>query len=97
MEHCRLFIAGQFVDAQDGQTFETIDPGTGHPFATVARAGADAVTSLTKEIGHPLAVGVEPESFMELAMHAAADPAVMFNPRPTQGPAGVFEVFTAAA
>ena len=39
MEHYKLFIDGQFVDAADGRTFETIDPGTGLPFATVAQAG----------------------------------------------------------
>ncbi|MFH1034597.1 MAG: aldehyde dehydrogenase family protein [Pseudomonadota bacterium] len=39
MEHFRLFIDGQFVDAQDGASFETIDPGTGEAFATVAQAG----------------------------------------------------------
>ena len=40
MEHYKLFIDGQFVDAADGATFETIDPGTGLPMATVAQAGA---------------------------------------------------------
>jgi len=35
MEQYKLFIDGEFVDAQDGKTFETIDPGTGLPFATV--------------------------------------------------------------
>ena len=39
MEHYRLFINGEFVDAADGRTFETLDPGTGLPFATVAQAG----------------------------------------------------------
>lgn len=40
MEHYRLFIDGELVEAADGRTFETIDPGTGLPIATVARAGA---------------------------------------------------------
>lgn len=40
MENYKLFISGQFVDATGGKTFETIDPGTGAPIATVARAGA---------------------------------------------------------
>src|SRR5215207_2695144 len=35
----QLFINGQSVDAADGRTFETIDPSTGQPHATVARAG----------------------------------------------------------
>ena len=39
MEHYKLFIDGEFVDASDGKTFETLDPGTGMPVATVAQAG----------------------------------------------------------
>lgn len=39
MESYKLFIDGQFVDAAGGKTFETFDPGTGAPIATVARAG----------------------------------------------------------
>lgn len=43
MDHYKLFIDGQFVEAEQGAKFETIDPGTGLPFATVAQAGsADA-------------------------------------------------------
>jgi acyl-CoA reductase-like NAD-dependent aldehyde dehydrogenase/alcohol dehydrogenase class IV len=40
MEHYRLFVNGEFVESRDGLTFESIDPGTGQPIATVARAGA---------------------------------------------------------
>jgi acyl-CoA reductase-like NAD-dependent aldehyde dehydrogenase/alcohol dehydrogenase class IV len=39
MDHYQLFIDGEFVDAADGKTFESIDPGTGEPMATVAQAG----------------------------------------------------------
>ena len=47
MDHYKLFIDGEFVDAQDGKTFESIDPGTGLPFATVAQAGkADAEAAI---------------------------------------------------
>jgi aldehyde dehydrogenase (NAD+) len=47
MDQYKLFIDGEFVDAQDGKTFETIDPGTGLPFATVAQAGkADAEAAI---------------------------------------------------
>jgi acyl-CoA reductase-like NAD-dependent aldehyde dehydrogenase/alcohol dehydrogenase class IV len=47
MEHYKLFINGEFVDAADGATFESIDPGTGIPFATVAKAGkADAEAAI---------------------------------------------------
>jgi aldehyde dehydrogenase (NAD+) len=39
----QLFVDGQPRDAADGRSFETIDPSTGQPHATVARAGsADA-------------------------------------------------------
>ena len=39
MDHYQLFIDGEFVDAKDGATFESIDPGNETPIATVARAG----------------------------------------------------------
>lgn len=39
MDHHRLFIGGELVDARDGARFETLDPGTGSPIATVASAG----------------------------------------------------------
>jgi aldehyde dehydrogenase (NAD+) len=41
MEQYKLFINGEFVDAASGKTFETIDPGTESPIATVAQAGKD--------------------------------------------------------
>ncbi|HYY79290.1 MAG TPA: aldehyde dehydrogenase family protein [Actinomycetes bacterium] len=36
----QLFLDGQLVEAASGETFETIDPSTGRPHATVARAAA---------------------------------------------------------
>jgi len=39
MDHYKLFIDGEFVEAANGEVFESIDPGTGAPFATVAKAG----------------------------------------------------------
>ncbi|MDA8137202.1 MAG: aldehyde dehydrogenase family protein [Desulfobacteraceae bacterium] len=39
MEEYKLFINGEFVDAADGRTFESIDPGTGLPAAKIAEAG----------------------------------------------------------
>ena len=43
MDHYKLFIDGEFVDAKDGKVFETIDPGNDQVIATVAQAGlADA-------------------------------------------------------
>jgi aldehyde dehydrogenase (NAD+) len=47
MDQYKLFIDGEFVEAKDGKTFETIDPGTGLPLATVAQAGkADAEAAI---------------------------------------------------
>ncbi len=43
MEQFKLFIDGQFVDAESGKTFESVDPGTELPIAQIAQAGkADA-------------------------------------------------------
>jgi acyl-CoA reductase-like NAD-dependent aldehyde dehydrogenase len=39
----RLLIGGEWVDAVDGRTFETIDPATGEVICEVAHAGADDV------------------------------------------------------
>lgn len=39
MDHYKLFIDGEFVDAESAATFESIDPGTELPFATVSQAG----------------------------------------------------------
>jgi aldehyde dehydrogenase (NAD+) len=39
MEQFKLFINGEFVNARSGTVFETVDPGTGLPFASVAQAG----------------------------------------------------------
>jgi len=48
VEHYKLFINGEFVDAADGKTFESIDPGTEAPIATVAQAGkADAERAIS--------------------------------------------------
>jgi acyl-CoA reductase-like NAD-dependent aldehyde dehydrogenase len=40
----RLFIGGEFVDASDGGTFETLNPATGETLAQVAHATPDDVT-----------------------------------------------------
>jgi aldehyde dehydrogenase (NAD+) len=39
----RLLIGGDWVEAADGRTFETIDPATGEPICEVAQAGAEDV------------------------------------------------------
>ncbi len=41
MEHYKLFIDGEFVEAQSGKTFTSIDPGNEAPIATVAQAGKE--------------------------------------------------------
>ncbi len=47
MAQYKLFIDGEFVEAANGNTFETIDPGTEQPIATVASAGkADAEAAI---------------------------------------------------
>lgn len=47
MDSYKLFIDGKFVDAASGKTFETFDPGSGAPIATVAKAGvADAEAAI---------------------------------------------------
>jgi len=40
MERYQLFIDGEFIDSENGGTFESIDPGTELAFAEVAQAGA---------------------------------------------------------
>jgi acyl-CoA reductase-like NAD-dependent aldehyde dehydrogenase/alcohol dehydrogenase class IV len=47
VEQYKLFIDGKFVDAASGKTFESIDPGTEAPLATIAQAGkADAEAAI---------------------------------------------------
>ncbi len=43
MRDCRLFIDGEFCDAAGGETYESINPATGRPLATVAKGGAEDV------------------------------------------------------
>jgi aldehyde dehydrogenase (NAD+) len=38
-----MYVAGEWVDARSGETFETIDPFTGRPWAVIPRAGAPDV------------------------------------------------------
>src|SRR5207247_2644236 len=40
-ESYKLVIGGGLTDAASGETFDSIDPSTGQPFAKVAKAGAD--------------------------------------------------------
>ncbi|MFP4453330.1 MAG: iron-containing alcohol dehydrogenase, partial [Desulfobacterales bacterium] len=64
-----------------------------------ALAAADQIRVLMEQIDHPMslsAMGVDKDRFMDIAVHAVADPAVMFNPRPPGGPAGIMEILEAA-
>ncbi len=48
MDQYKLFIDGEFVDAEDRKTFVSIDPGTEMPFAEIAQAGpADAEKAIS--------------------------------------------------
>jgi aldehyde dehydrogenase (NAD+) len=47
VEQYKLFINGKFQDAASGKTFESVDPGTEAPIATIAQAGkADAEAAI---------------------------------------------------
>ncbi|MGH2678650.1 MAG: aldehyde dehydrogenase family protein, partial [Actinomycetota bacterium] len=48
MDTYRLVIGGDLVDAASGETFESIDPSTGEPFARVAQAGQEDVRRATE-------------------------------------------------
>ena len=39
----QMYIGGEWVDARSGETFETVDPFTGRPWALIPRAGRDDV------------------------------------------------------
>src|SRR5256885_14038421 len=44
----RLLMGGEWVEAADGRTFETIDPATGDPIVEVAHAGPEDVDRAVK-------------------------------------------------
>ncbi|MCF8110852.1 MAG: aldehyde dehydrogenase family protein [Desulfobacteraceae bacterium] len=76
MDHYKLFINGEFVDAENGRTFESIDPGTGAPIATVAMAGAAeaeaAIDAARKTFDSSVWSGLSPAERME-KINAFAD------------------------
>jgi len=48
MADYKLFINGEFCDAESGETFETFNPGTGEKIADVPKGGkADAIKAIT--------------------------------------------------
>ena len=75
MDHYKLFIDGEFVDAQDGRSFESIDPGTEMPIATVAQAGlADAekaIAAARKSFDSGVWSGLTTEARAEKIYHFA--------------------------
>jgi hypothetical protein len=84
MDSYKLFIDGKFVDAQDGKTFTTIDPGSGVAIANVAKAG------------HPMMlrdIGIKEEPRHEAAFHAVCDPVQIFNARPVNNLGEVIKLF----
>jgi aldehyde dehydrogenase (NAD+) len=44
----KLAIGGELTDAASGETFDSIDPSTGEPFATVPKAGSEDVRKATE-------------------------------------------------
>ncbi len=47
MSDYKLYINGEWTEAESGKSFETIDPSTGEPFATIARGDrADAAKAI---------------------------------------------------
>ena len=53
----RLLIDGEWVDAEGGRTFETVDPATGQPITEVAHAGASDVDKAVRSARRALEEG----------------------------------------
>ena len=45
MEHYKLYIDGKFVDSTSNKTFESINPATEEPWATIAEAKSEDVNN----------------------------------------------------
>ncbi len=56
MDTQRLYIDGGYVDAGSGETFQTINPATGEPLATVQHADADDVDAAVRSAKDGFAV-----------------------------------------
>ncbi len=52
-----MYVAGEWVDARSGETFESIDPFTGEPWAVAPRAGADDVEAAVRAARHAFDTG----------------------------------------
>ena len=51
MKHYRLLIGGEDVDAANGETFESLNPTTGRPWATLALGGTQDVDRAVRAAG----------------------------------------------
>ena len=71
----QLLIGGEWVDASDGRTFETIDPSTREAICSVAQAGAEDVDRAVRAAAAALEGkwGTWPAARRERLMHALAD------------------------
>jgi acyl-CoA reductase-like NAD-dependent aldehyde dehydrogenase len=71
----QLLIGGEWVDAADGRTFETIDPSTGETISAVPQAGAEDVDRAVRAARAALDGdwGRWPAARRERLMHALAD------------------------
>ena len=76
MDHYKLFINGEFVDAAKGGVRETIDPGTGAAYATVAEGGVVdaemAITAARRAFDSGIWSGLTPQARAE-KLNAFAD------------------------
>jgi acyl-CoA reductase-like NAD-dependent aldehyde dehydrogenase/alcohol dehydrogenase class IV len=68
VDQYKLFIDGKFVDAASGKTFESIDPGTEMPIATLALAGKEdaevAIAAARKAFKSGVWSGLSPRARM---------------------------------
>jgi len=75
MEHYKLFINGEFVEAASGKTFEALDPGNEQPIATVAQAGKAeaeaAIAAARKAFDSGIWSGLAPAKRLEFLQNFA--------------------------
>ncbi|MGI9304581.1 MAG: aldehyde dehydrogenase family protein, partial [Gammaproteobacteria bacterium] len=56
----QMYIDGQWLDAQDGKTFESVNPATGEPWAIIPEASADDVDRAVKAAHRAFTAGPWP-------------------------------------
>ena len=57
MDTYKLFIDGDFVEAQSGETFESVDPGTGAVIARVAGRARPTPRRRSRRLAAPSTTG----------------------------------------